>query len=211
VTGRCDPRADRRNSRRQHQCDRNQDADQHDLSQSRPDALVHRLAGPVVFRQGHRQDQIGEQPGAAEQGDDHERDSDQGRVEAEVVREAAGDAPEHPVVSRAQQRAAGADLRFVLLCLLVFLWLICHGDDDDAAALPRLSGMVPNEPPMDPKTCRYARDMEPRRLVPSHFNKDGKPKRGYVREEVAKAEAARFGMTYYRCDVCDRFHLASKS
>jgi hypothetical protein len=63
---------------------------------------------------------------------------------------------------------------------------------------------------MDPKTCRYARDMEPRRLVPSHFNQDGKPKRGYVREEVAKAEAARFGMTYYRCDVCDRFHLASK-
>jgi hypothetical protein len=53
--------------------------------------------------------------------------------------------------------------------------------------------------------------MEPRRLVPSHFNKDGKPKRGYVSEEVAKAEAARFGMTYYRCDVCDRFHLASKS
>ena len=39
----------------------------------------------------------------------------------------------------------------------------------------------------------------------------GKPKRGYVKEEVAKAEAARFGMTYYRCDVCDRFHLASKS
>jgi hypothetical protein len=64
---------------------------------------------------------------------------------------------------------------------------------------------------MDPKTCRYARGMEPRRLVPSHFNKDGKPKRGYVREEVAKVEAARFGMTYYRCDVCDRFHLASKS
>jgi hypothetical protein len=53
--------------------------------------------------------------------------------------------------------------------------------------------------------------MEPRRLVPSHFNKDGKPKRGYAKEEVAKAEAARFGMTYYRCDVCDRFHLASKS
>ena len=43
-----------------------------------------------------------------------------------------------------------------------------------------------------------------RRIVGSHFNKGGKPKRGYVREEVAKAEAARFGMTYYRCDVCDR-------
>jgi hypothetical protein len=48
------------------------------------------------------------------------------------------------------------------------------------------------------------------RIVGSHFNKDGKPKRGYTSESVARAEAARFGMTYYRCDVCDRFHLASK-
>jgi hypothetical protein len=52
--------------------------------------------------------------------------------------------------------------------------------------------------------------MEPRRIVPSHFNREGRPKRGYVREDVARAEAARFGMTYYRCDVCDRFHLTSK-
>lgn len=51
----------------------------------------------------------------------------------------------------------------------------------------------------------------PKRLVPSHFNQDGKPKRGYVREQVAKAEAARLGMSYYRCDFCDRFHLSSKS
>jgi hypothetical protein len=50
-----------------------------------------------------------------------------------------------------------------------------------------------------------------RRLVPSHFNKDGKPKRAYVSEDVARAEAARLGMTYYRCNFCDRFHLASKS
>ena len=50
-----------------------------------------------------------------------------------------------------------------------------------------------------------------RRIVGIHFNKDGKPKRGYVREEIARAEAARLGMTYYRCDVCDRFHLASRS
>ena len=56
----------------------------------------------------------------------------------------------------------------------------------------------------------YARGMAERRIVGSHFNMDGKPKRGYVLEDVAKAEAARFGMTYYRCDVCDRFHLASK-
>jgi hypothetical protein len=48
-----------------------------------------------------------------------------------------------------------------------------------------------------------------KRIVGSHFNRDGKPKRGYTQESVAKREAARFGMTYYRCDVCDRFHLAS--
>ena len=47
------------------------------------------------------------------------------------------------------------------------------------------------------------------RIVGSHFNSQGKPKRGYVSEDVAKREAARFGMTYYRCDVCNRFHLAS--
>jgi hypothetical protein len=50
-----------------------------------------------------------------------------------------------------------------------------------------------------------------RRIVPSHFNRDGKPKRGYVKEEVARKEAARLGMTYYRCDFCDRFHLSSKT
>ena len=50
-----------------------------------------------------------------------------------------------------------------------------------------------------------------KRIVPSHFRSDGKPKTGYVREDVAKKEAARLGMTYYRCDFCDRFHLASKS
>jgi hypothetical protein len=53
--------------------------------------------------------------------------------------------------------------------------------------------------------------MASRRIVGSHFNKDGKPKRGYAKESVAKAEAARFGMSYYRCDFCDRFHLSSKS
>ena len=52
--------------------------------------------------------------------------------------------------------------------------------------------------------------MAERRIVGSHFNRQGKPKRGYAKEEVAKAEAARFGMSYYRCDVCDRFHLTSK-
>ena len=49
-----------------------------------------------------------------------------------------------------------------------------------------------------------------RRIVGSHFNKDGKPKRGYTTEAKAKAEASRFGKAYYRCDFCDRFHLASK-
>jgi hypothetical protein len=58
---------------------------------------------------------------------------------------------------------------------------------------------------------RYARSMGSRRIVPSHFNKEGKPKRAYESEAVARAEAERLGMTYYRCDVCDRFHLASRS
>ena len=62
-----------------------------------------------------------------------------------------------------------------------------------------------------PSFPRESRTMGPRRLVGSHFNRDGKPKRGYVKEEVARAEAARLGMTYYRCDFCDRFHLTSKS
>jgi hypothetical protein len=53
--------------------------------------------------------------------------------------------------------------------------------------------------------------MAEHRIVGSHFNKDGKPKRGYEREEAARAEAARLGMTYYRCDFCDRFHLATRS
>jgi hypothetical protein len=53
--------------------------------------------------------------------------------------------------------------------------------------------------------------MASRRIVPTHFRKDGKPKRGYTSESVARAEAARLGMTYYRCDFCDRFHLSSKS
>jgi hypothetical protein len=70
--------------------------------------------------------------------------------------------------------------------------------------------MVPNAPSIDPKGVLYARGMKQRRIVPSHFNREGRPKRGYVKEDVARAEAARFGMTYYRCDVCDRFHLTSK-
>ena len=69
---------------------------------------------------------------------------------------------------------------------------------------------IGNDPYGTPKYARYARGMGERRIVGSHFNKQGRPKRGYTKEEVAKAEAARFGMTYYRCDVCDRFHLTSK-
>ena len=52
--------------------------------------------------------------------------------------------------------------------------------------------------------------MASRRIVPSHFRRDGKPKTAYESEQVARAEAARLGMTYYRCDFCNRFHLASK-
>jgi len=46
------------------------------------------------------------------------------------------------------------------------------------------------------------------RLVPSHFRSDGQPKRAYEREDVARAEAQRLGMSYYRCDFCDNYHLA---
>ena len=53
--------------------------------------------------------------------------------------------------------------------------------------------------------------MGTRRIVPSHFRSDGKPKTAYESESVARAEAERLGMTYYRCDFCNRFHLASKS
>jgi hypothetical protein len=49
-----------------------------------------------------------------------------------------------------------------------------------------------------------------RRIVGSHFRKDGRPKTGYSSESVARAEAARLGMSYYRCDFCNRFHLTSK-
>ena len=49
-----------------------------------------------------------------------------------------------------------------------------------------------------------------KRIVPSHFRKDGKPKTGYTSEQVARAEATRLGMTHYRCDFCNRFHLASR-
>jgi len=50
-----------------------------------------------------------------------------------------------------------------------------------------------------------------KRIIGSHFNKDGRPKRAYSTEAKAKAEASRFGKTYYRCDFCDRFHLASRA
>jgi hypothetical protein len=50
-----------------------------------------------------------------------------------------------------------------------------------------------------------------RRLVGEHFNAQGKPKRGYSSERLAKQEAARFGKSYYRCGVCNNFHLASTS
>ena len=61
----------------------------------------------------------------------------------------------------------------------------------------------------DPSLARL--DPMARRIVGSHFNRDGTPKRGYVKEEVAKREAARFGKAYYRCDFCDRFHLATRT
>jgi hypothetical protein len=49
------------------------------------------------------------------------------------------------------------------------------------------------------------------RIVPSHFRADGRPKTGYDSKWVAADEAKRLGMTYYRCDFCNRYHLASKT
>jgi hypothetical protein len=49
-----------------------------------------------------------------------------------------------------------------------------------------------------------------RRIVPTHFRSDGKPKRAYPNEQVARAEAQRLGMGFYRCDFCGKYHLASK-
>jgi hypothetical protein len=46
------------------------------------------------------------------------------------------------------------------------------------------------------------------RIVPSHFRGDGQPKRAYEREDVARMEAERLGMSYYRCDFCSKYHLA---
>ena len=48
------------------------------------------------------------------------------------------------------------------------------------------------------------------RILGSHFNADGKPKRGYTSESDAKHEADRFGLSYYLCDVCSKWHLASQ-
>lgn len=52
--------------------------------------------------------------------------------------------------------------------------------------------------------------MEQKRIVGSHFRADGRPKRGYPNERVAREEAARLGMTHYRCDFCDRWHLSKR-
>ena len=49
-----------------------------------------------------------------------------------------------------------------------------------------------------------------RRIVPDHFNSDGRPKRAYPDEQVARIEAQRLGMSYYRCDFCGKYHLASR-
>ena len=64
-------------------------------------------------------------------------------------------------------------------------------------------------PLMNPNASSTLEGMA-RRIVPSHFRKDGRPKTAYESESVARQEAKRFGKTYYRCDFCNRFHLASK-
>ena len=75
---------------------------------------------------------------------------------------------------------------------------------------PRARIVYREWPLIDPHIPLVKLGAMPDRIVGSHFRKDGKPKTGYKSEAVAKAEAARLGMTYYRCDFCDRFHLASK-
>ena len=53
--------------------------------------------------------------------------------------------------------------------------------------------------------------MPRKRIVPSSLpGRTVSRKPRYESESVAKAEAERLGMTYYRCDFCNRFHLASK-
>ena len=49
------------------------------------------------------------------------------------------------------------------------------------------------------------------RIVPTHFRSDGKPKRAYPNEQVARTEAQRLGMSFYRCDFCGKYHLASRA
>lgn len=73
--------------------------------------------------------------------------------------------------------------------------------------------MTPKRPRNVPGPVRKPASLEAtvkRRILGSHFKEDGTPKRGYTTEAKAKAEATRFGKTYYRCDFCDRFHLASR-
>ena len=48
------------------------------------------------------------------------------------------------------------------------------------------------------------------RILGSHFNADGKPKRAHASEAEARGEADRFGLGFYRCDVCNKWHLASR-
>ena len=207
MARRRDPGAHHREAGREEEPHGDQDADEHHLAEPRPDALGHRLAGAVVFGEGDREHQVGEQAGPSEEEGDHEEDPHQRGVEADVLGEAARDAPDLPIVSRPEEGASGADLFFFSFFCLVVFWLFCHGSDDDGPGHDRLSGITPSRPPSSPRRTTpdrlYARVMAERRIVGSHFNRQGKPKRGYVKEEVAKAEAARFGMTYYRCDVCE--------
>ena len=46
-----------------------------------------------------------------------------------------------------------------------------------------------------------------KRIVGEHFNRDGKPKRGYQASAWAKQEAARFGKTYQQC--CEVWRIAT--
>src|SRR5436189_87151 len=104
--------------------------------------------------------------GAAEQRQDHEGEPDHSGAEADVGREAAGDAPDQAVVLGAQERPARTDGLGALVLLAWGLLFVCHDRDDEARDPIRLLGMTLGVP-------QYARGMGQRRIVGSHFNKDG--------------------------------------
>ena len=100
---------------------RHEDGDRGDGEQAgaqrAPEAPLERLGVGVVGGEQDEAGEVREQAEAAGEGEDHERDPDRERVDAEVLAEAAGDAADHRVGRRPRQaRPRG-------LARLVRLWL----------------------------------------------------------------------------------------